>query len=63
MEHFVLAASKTNTENYLLMLVKKWKESKGVYFFFFFLSQRIEASEKFKLLKVKYCSESDLSHE
>ena len=60
MEHFVLAASKTNTENYLLMLVKKWKESKGVYFF---LSQRIEASEKFKLLKVKYCSESDLSHE
>ena len=44
MEHFVLAASKTNTENYLLMLVKKWKESKGVYFFFF--SQRIEASKK-----------------
>ena len=60
MEHFVLAASKTNTENYLLVLVKKWKESKGVYFFFFKPENR--GFREIKLLKVKYCSESDLSH-
>ena len=60
MEHFVLAASKTNTENYLLMLVKKWKESKEVYFFFV---PENRGFKEIKLLKVKYCSESDLSHE